>query len=688
MDTLIRPRQEEYYRIKNLLLLLLSFALFFHISNAQPLTGDAVGILSTDTMRVEAGWNLLSLPLVVTDGVKSSLFPSATSDAFLYQNEYIAEDTLTNGYGFWMKFNSAETFVITGDTIFYDVMEVQPGWNLIGSLTTPAAVNMIRSNPIGIITSDFFYYSSGAGYQSADTIQPGKGYWVKVNQSGSIILDAITGKACPGVSTVEYEGKIYNTVQIRSQCWLKENLDVGTMINGIQEPSVNDTIEKYCYNDIPANCDIYGGFYQWNEAMIYSLTAATQGICPPGWHIPTYAEIDTLITAVNYDGNALKAVGQGSEDGVGTNTSGFSALLSGIRAYTGDFSDLSNAACFWSSNGDLYSGYYLALWYNDNSISFYSIIAEYGLNVRCIWHGGAANRPPSVPTIQSPGDYATEQPTCLTLSWMCDDIEGDPITYDIYFGTDNPPVTKVTSDLTGEYLIIGGLDESTTYFWRVIAKDDHSNSTTGPVWSFTTGFWGTSCEGISTVEYAGKTYHTVQIESQCWLKENLDVGTRINGAQEQTENGIIERWCYDDDSINCNIYGALYQWNEAMQYDTSEGTQGICPTGWHIPTLVEFQTCSTAVSGDGNALKAVEQGSWYGEGTNTSGFSGLLAGNGNSGGIYTDLYYLSSFWSSTEEDAYPPEEIAYSLSLFGDGNTLYMAPNVKVYGISLRCVKD
>jgi uncharacterized protein (TIGR02145 family) len=271
---------------------------------------------------------------------------------------------------------------------------------------------------------------------------------------------------------------------------------------------------------------------------------------------------------------------------------------------------------------------------------------------------------------------------------MCDDIEGDPITYDIYFGTDNPPATKVISDLTGEYLIIGGLDESTTYFWKVIAKDDHDNSTTGPVWSFTTGFWGTSCEGISTVEYAGKMYHTIQIGTQCWLKENLDVGTRINGAQEQTDNGVIEKWCYDDDSLNCKIYGALYQWNEAMQYDTLEGTQGICPTGWHIPTLAEFQTCSTAVSGDGNALKAVGQGSWYGEGTNTSGFSGLLAGNGDSGGIYTNLYYLSSFWSSTEEDAYPPEEIAYSLSLFGDGNTLYMAPNVKVYGFSLRCLKD
>ena len=687
MDTLIRPHREESNRIKNLLHLLLSSILFVCSGNAQPTAQHNKWILSVDTMKVETGWNLLSLPLIVTDGIKNSLFPTAVSDAFLYQNEYKAKDTLSNGYGFWMKFDSAETFVITGDTIFYDVMEVQPGWNLIGSLTTPAAVNMIRSNPIGIITSDFFYYSSGAGYQSADTIQPGKGYWVKVDQSGSIILDAVTGKTCPAVSAVEYEGKIYNTVQIGGQCWLKENLDVGIMINGIRESSDNDTIEKYCYNDIPANCVTYGGFYQWNEAMIYLLTAATQGICPPGWHIPTYAEIDTLITAVNYDGNALKAVGQGSEDGVGTNTSGFSALLSGIRAYTGDFSDLSNAACFWSSMGDLYSGYYLALWYNDNSISFYSTIAEYGLNVRCIWHVGGANRPPSVPTIQLPGDYAIEQPTVLTLQWMCDDIEGDPITYDIYFGTDNPPATKISSDLSDTYLIVGGLNESITHFWRVIAKDDHDNSTTGPVWSFTTGFWGTSCEGISTVEYAGKMYHTIQIGTQCWLKENLDIGTRINGAQEQTDNGVIEKWCYDDDSINCKIYGALYQWNEAMQYDTLEGTQGICPTGWHLPTYAEFDSLAAAVNEDGNALKAVGQGSWFGTGTNTTGFTGLLAGNSYDG-EFTNLYVYTFFWSSTQDDYGPPYLSAIDLALIGESSAVGRSYDDKLNGLSVRCLKD
>ena len=67
---------------------------------------------------------------------------------------------------------------------------------------------------------------------------------------------------CPGVPTVTYEGQVYNTIQIFGQCWLKENLNVGTMINGEDEMTDNGIIEKYCYYNDQANCDTYGGLYQ------------------------------------------------------------------------------------------------------------------------------------------------------------------------------------------------------------------------------------------------------------------------------------------------------------------------------------------------------------------------------------------------------------------------------------------
>jgi uncharacterized protein (TIGR02145 family) len=192
------------------------------------------------------------------------------------------------------------------------------------------------------------------------------------------------------------------------------------------------------------------------------------------------------------------------------------------------------------------------------------------------------------------------------------------------------------------------------------------------------------CPGTPTVTFAGKTYNTVQIGDQCWLKENLDVGTMILGSENQTNNGSIEKYCYGNILNNCTTYGGLYQWDETMQYVTTEGTQGICPTGWHIPKLSEFQTLSDAVGGDGNALKAIGQGTGCGAGTNTSGFSALLAGGRYDGGFY-DLGYGAYFWSSTEYVA----SYAYYLSLSTFDSGVYLYYVYEGYGgFSVRCLKD
>jgi len=199
----------------------------------------------------------------------------------------------------------------------------------------------------------------------------------------------VMGVPCPGIPTVTYEGKTYNTVQIGDQCWLKENLDVGDRIDGIIDPSENGVIEKYCYNDDLANCETYGGLYQWDEAMQYTTVASTKGICPDGWHIPTYAELETLKAAVSNDGNSLKTIYQGSGGGQGTNTSGFSALLAGGRLYNGFggyFYGLGINFLLWSSTeGNDASAYYLSLHFNDSYILLsYLYLKGAGFSVRCL----------------------------------------------------------------------------------------------------------------------------------------------------------------------------------------------------------------------------------------------------------------------------------------------------------------
>jgi uncharacterized protein (TIGR02145 family) len=193
--------------------------------------------------------------------------------------------------------------------------------------------------------------------------------------------------------------------------------------------------------------------------------------------------------------------------------------------------------------------------------------------------------------------------------------------------------------------------------------------------------------GTSTVTYSGRTYNTVLIGSQCWFKENLDVGTKINSSTNsypQTNNGIIEKYCYDNDSANCDIYGGLYEWTEAMQYSNTPGTRGICPPGWHIPTHEEMQTLRSAVGDNSNALKAVGQGTGSGAGTNTSGFSALLAGFRSTNIFFSNLGFSVDFWSSTERNATD----AYHLGLYYYGSNIDLNFNNKNFGFSVRCVKD
>jgi uncharacterized protein (TIGR02145 family) len=191
----------------------------------------------------------------------------------------------------------------------------------------------------------------------------------------------IIERYCSGIPTILYSGKRYNTVQIGTQCFLKENLDVGTMIYGVDTAKNNGIIEKYCYNDSAANCSKYGGLYQLNEAMQYVTTPGTKGICPTGWHIPTYVEFYTLGATLSNDGDALKAIGQGT----GTNSGGFSALLAGLRSGgLGDFGSLGSYAYFWSSTENLTSNaLYMQLYGSGSNVSFSYDVAESGISVRC-----------------------------------------------------------------------------------------------------------------------------------------------------------------------------------------------------------------------------------------------------------------------------------------------------------------
>ncbi len=131
-------------------------------------------------------WNMVSVPLIVSDYTKTTIYPSAVSAAFSYNGGYLPQNMLANGVGYWLKFSGEKKVSMTGSLRTTDTIDVSEGWNMIGSISTPVDVVEVTSDPAGIVTSQFFGYSGT--YVPATSIDPGKSYWVKVNQTGKLIL--------------------------------------------------------------------------------------------------------------------------------------------------------------------------------------------------------------------------------------------------------------------------------------------------------------------------------------------------------------------------------------------------------------------------------------------------------------------------------------------------------------------
>lgn len=191
-------------------------------------------------------------------------------------------------------------------------------------------------------------------------------------------------------------------------------------------------------------------------------------------------------------------------------------------------------------------------------------------------------------------------------------------------------------------------------------------------------------------ERDGQKYPTVLIGTQCWFARNLNVGEKIdNGAQSQTDNGIIEKYCYSNDASNCNFYGGLYTWNEMMQYDTLESSQGICPSGWHVPSDQEWIELEMALGMDlGTALLAniwrgTDQGTRLKVGGDT-GYEALLAGSAIPGGYFSAINQYEYMYSSTWSGGNAWRRcVRIGDATVGRWNTFPQS-----YGLSVRCVKD
>ncbi len=145
-----------------------------------------VGSTITLSTFYNSDWNLVSLPLQPNDNTVSVLYPSAVSKAFSYEGSYVPNTTVAPGLGYWLKFPDTATVTLTGLSIVGDSMAVARGWNMIGSISSPLPMASVSSAPPGIISSLLYGYNGS--YFPTDTIEPGFGYWLRVDQAGNLIV--------------------------------------------------------------------------------------------------------------------------------------------------------------------------------------------------------------------------------------------------------------------------------------------------------------------------------------------------------------------------------------------------------------------------------------------------------------------------------------------------------------------
>jgi len=437
--------------------------------------------------------------------------------------------------------------------------------------------------------------------------------------------------------------------------------------------------------------------------MNYSATPGVQGICPSGWHLPADNEWTTFLDFVSsqseyfcngdpdFIAKSLAATTNWSSSGylcaVGINLStnnatGFTGLPGGYRYSSGSFELTSEYGIWFSSSQDDNDA--SKAWGRNMNADGQRLYRDpwskvKGMSVRCLMDETSTSQLTVTPDNQNVEATAgltsfdvTSDVLCTVseiVDWLTATIvpDGDLILVEYEANTTSDPrVGEITVTAPGGTPV-------------VIVTVTQSGT---PSTSFT-------CGQDFTDPRDGQVYPTVLIGYQCWMAKNMNIGTKINGILNQSNNAEIEKYCYDNIELNCNIYGGLYQWDEMMNYATFPGGKGICGTGWHVPTYNEYSALIQHLGGEsvaGGKMKETGFIHWtapnYGA-NNISGFTAIPAGKRNSSGSFFNIGTYGSFWTSTGDIS---NGFFSEVDYFSEG--VFRNVYIKSGGLSIRCILD
>ena len=393
------------------------------------------------------------------------------------------------------------------------------------------------------------------------------------------------------------------------------------------------TDSSFCYNDSAEYCAKYGRLYRWTAAM---------NACPEGWHLPDTTEWVTLITAVggkSTAGKMLKSTSGWNSDGNGTDDFGFTVLPAGGWG-SKDF--VGEAAVFWTS--EWYEGYddyaYGIRLYTDTIVRKGYSNKYIGSSVRCL---------------------KGESPVAGSSSSLAKSSSS----YSAGWSWDVPKETRLNPNIKYDSII----DPRDKQVYKVVK-----------------------------IEVPDSNY------SQVWMAENLNYADSVKTPSLKGGN-----WCYQGDEKKCKVSGRYYSWAAAIDsvalandaeapLDCGYGkkcgldraVQGICPDGWHLPSIYEWGLLSVALGNapvSGGPLKALTGWNYAGtpdnNGTDLYGFAALPTGRRISATkwekVGSDVYYWSATEYSANDGRYFNINNVYTNS--------YTYQNSKSYGQSVRCVK-
>ena len=523
-----------------------------------------------------------------------------------------------------------------------------------------------------------------------------------------LLFSAINAQITNSIVDVR-NGQNYKIVKIGGQWWMAENLNIGIRIDAAQDAADNELIEKYCYNNDTNNCSTYGGLYHWSEMMGYNNSdngnpGLTQGICPAGWHLPTNDEWTEL---VNFLGGEYVAGGKLKETGTvhwsspntgANNESGFTALAGGYLDDARKFFTMGHSGYWWSSTKETEStAYYWCIFYSLENIYGYDRLLKWGHSARCLIDTSQFgfltisdknfktiskleyldNRATKTIVITNTGVINTINVVSIqtnTSAYYPDKSSvvlspGESIQINIAF---NPPVKGIFYHDT----------------LSVRSDDPYLPEISVPL----NGLMNTD----SIIDSRdGQVYSIVKIGEQWWMAENMNIGTQISESQDASDNGVIEKYCYGDYANFCNTYGGSYQWNEMMDYEPSDNgingtTRGICPEGWHLPTVSEWDALIGFLGGEsvaGGKIKQTGTSLWFEPNTgatNESGFTALPGGYRMVEGISEGIHFYSYLWTSTEGNSTSSMKQMLRNSSAGIERIL----SGKTTGSSVRCIRD